>query len=315
MMRFTPRLLASMLFAVLAAAPPVAAQDLDPVRVEKRVSRLESELRAVQRKVFPGGDPRYFEPEIAPPPAVVAEPAGTPASAPLVELTDRVGELERQLRTLTGQVEAQGFKLRQIEEAQTRLRGDLEFRLNALEGGAAAGSVPGAAAGAPPADPAMLPPARPGVATRPATVPPTATPPVPAAPATPATAEAAWKIAYARVIAKDWPGAEPALSEFIAAWPKSTRIPQAQYWLGRSHGERGQHAEAAKAYLEVYQKSPRSERAPDALIGLAKALIGLKKQPNACRVLDELDSVYGAKLTPNQQADAKAVRGRAKCTA
>lgn len=313
MMRLTAALFAPVLIAAVAVAPPVSAQDLDPVRVEKRVSRLESELRAVQRKVFPGGDPRYFEPEIAPPPAVVAEPAGTPASAPLVELTDRVGELERQLRTLTGQVEAQGFKLRQLEEAQTRLRGDLEFRLNALEGGAAAGAAAPAAAGPLPADPAVLPPSRPATAaTRPATVPPAAQPPAAAAPA---TADAAWKLAYAKVIAKDWPAAEPALTDFIAAWPKSTRIPQAQYWLGRSHGERGQFAQAAKVFLEVYQTAPRSERAPDALIGLAKALTGLKKQPNACRVLDELDSVYGAKLTPMQQADAKAARGRAKCTA
>ncbi|KPF68874.1 hypothetical protein IP88_11635, partial [alpha proteobacterium AAP81b] len=142
---------------------------------------------------------------------------------------------------------------------------------------------------------------------------PAATAPAAAPPA--ATADAAWKAAYARVLAKDWPGAETAMAGFITAWPKSTRLPQAQYWLGRSFAERGQHAQAAKAYLDVYQKAPRSERAPDALLGLATAMIGLKKADEACRVLGELDSVYGAKLSPMQTTAAKAQRTRAKCEA
>jgi hypothetical protein len=42
---------------------------------------------------------------------------------------------------------------------------------------------------------------------------------------------------------------------------------------------------------------------------------GLKKPKDACRVLGELDSVYGEKLTPAQQAEAKAQRTKAKCPA
>ena len=276
----------------------VAAQDLDPVRVEKRVGKLESEMRAVQRKVFPGGDPKYFEPEIAP--AAVAAPAavGTPASAPLVDLSARVGELERQLREMTGQVEANQFKLRQLEEAQAKLRGDLEFRLNALEGGATSA-------------PTVVVPAKPGakpVAAKPE-------PKVDAAKPAPGNADAAWKAAYADVLAKDWPAAETAMTDFIAAWPKSTRIPQAQYWLGKSFAARDQHAQAAKSFLELYQTAPLSPRAPDSLIGLATAMNGLKKPKDACRVLGDLDSVYGEKLTPAQKADAAALRAKAKCPA
>ncbi len=281
-------LLASLLILPLA---PAAAQDLDPVRVEKRVGKLESEMRAVQRKVFPGGDPKYFEPEItaptAPPPAAI----GTPASQPLVDLAERVGQLEAQLRTLTGQVEADQFKLRQLEEAQAKLRGDVEFRLNALEGG---GTSP------PPAAAAAVVPTKPGTkpVTRPAE-----------------TADTAWKSSYANALAKNWPVTETAMTDFIAAWPKSTRVPQAQYWLGRSHAERAQHAEAARAYLELYKTTPRSDRAPDSLIGLAGAMNGLKKPRDACRVLGELESVYGAKMTPAQQAEAKTLRAKAKCEA
>jgi tol-pal system protein YbgF len=133
--------------------------------------------------------------------------------------------------------------------------------------------------------------------------------------AKPATPDAAWKAAYANVTAKDWPDTETAMTDFIAGYPKSPRIPQAQYWLGRSHALRNEHALAAKSYLELYQTAPRSDRAPDALIGLAGAMNGLKKPKDACRVLGELDSVYGEKLTPAQKTDAKALRMKAKCSA
>lgn len=285
-----------LLVALLLTPLAVPAQELDPVKVEKRVGKLESEMRAVQRKVFPGGDPKYFEPEISAPMVPAAAPIGTPATSPLVDLAERVGELERQLRTLTGQVEASQFKVRQLEEAQAKLRGDLEFRVTALEGG-------GAAASAHPAGAAMAVSSKPGAK------------PEARSAARDVTPDAAWKAAYANVTAKDWPGTEKAMSDFIARYPKSPRIPQAQYWLGRSHALRDEHALAAKAYLELYQTAPRSDRAPDALIGLAGAMSGLKKPKDACRVLGELDSVYGTKLSPAQKAEAKTLRNKAKCPA
>jgi tol-pal system protein YbgF len=285
-----------LLALLLSAALP--AQDLDPVRVEKRVGKLESEMRAVQRKVFPGGDPRFFEPEITAPAAAPAAAVGNPASAPLVDLTARVGELERQLREMTGAIEANQFKLRQLEEAQAKLRADTEFRLTALEGGGTA------------AAPAALAPA---AAAKPGAKPPVATKAPPTPPA--ATADAAWKAAYAHALDKDWPATETAMTDFIAAYPKSSRLPQAQYWLGRSFAARDQHAQAAKSFLELYQTAPLSPRGPDSLLGLATAMNGLKKPKDACRVLGELDSVYGEKLSPAQQTEAKAQRTRAKCPA
>ena len=295
-------------FALLAVLMPLAsafAQDIDPVRVEKRVGKLESEMRAVQRKVFPGGDPKYFEPEIAAPVVVAPAPIGNPASAPLADLTDRVGEIERQLRTLTGQIEANQFKLRQLDEAQAKQRSDVEFRLNALEGGAAAAPDAAAAALVPPKPGAKADVKAPKLDI-------VAKPPSKKLPDSP---DAAWKAAYASVIVKDWATIETAMTDFVAAFPKSPRVPQAQYWIGRSFAARDQNAEAARSYLELYKTAPRSDRAPDSLIGLAGAMNGLKKPKDACRVLGELDSVYGEKLTPAQKTEAKALRTKAKCPA
>ena len=97
----------------LAAAMPAAAQDNN---IGKRVERLEKEMRAVQRSVFPGGSPTFFEGEIA--------PDNTPGersrtNAPVIDLTARVDALEAQLQTLTGQTEQNAFHLRELEKAFT----------------------------------------------------------------------------------------------------------------------------------------------------------------------------------------------------
>ncbi|WP_419814118.1 tetratricopeptide repeat protein [Glacieibacterium sp.] len=285
--------------ATLLIVTPALAQDSDPV-LGKRVGKLESEMRAVQRKVFPGGDARYFEPEIAPAQAAPPETVGSPALAPLADLTTRVGEIETQLRTLTGQVEAQQNRLRLLEEAQTKFRADTEFRLTTIEGGGKSpvAAVPGGAA--PPEATDGPAPAPKPAATKPDTA--------------PATPEAQWRAAYALVIAKNYDEAEPALQDFIAANPKSTRASDAQYWLGKTYAAQDQPAQAAKAYLDGYQKFPKGTRAPDSLLGLSQALIDLKKPQQACRSLNELDAVYAAKLTPALKAQAAKARTTAKCT-
>ena len=302
MSRFVPVLLAA---AVLLPAP-LAAQAVDVGKLDRRVGTLESEMRAVQRKVFPGGNARFFEPEI---PAQAATPAPAPetppATTPIADLTGRVDALEGQLKTMTGQIEAMEYKLRQLEDGQRRLKGDTDFRLNALEN-------PGSAPPAPAADPAAVPGKLPALsAATPAPAP--AKPAVPTA--KPATDTAAWTAAYPKVTARDWPGVETAMSQFIADWPKSIRVPQAKYWLGRSFAARTQYPQAAKAFLDVYQSAPRSTPAPDALIALANALNAMIKPKDACQVLGELESVYGAKLTDTQKADAGRQRTKAKCTA
>lgn len=349
-MRFVASVLVVAALAGSVSAPVAAQRNDAPAvltagdlaRTDRRLNKLEGEMRAVQRKVFPGGAAGAIEPEITAPVAPAMGPGGTPASNPLTDLAQRVGEMERQLRTLTGQVEANEFKVRQLETAMTRLQGDLEFRLGRLEGGQVDGT------GAPPADPGfglqaaapppasiagtrpgqMLPPvgtARVPTAPPPAAPTPTgpaATGPTPTGPAAieeavprGATAVAAWQAAYGKALNKDWPGTEAHMAAFLANWPQSTRIPQAQYWLGRSYAERALHAQAADAYLKVYNKHPRSERAPDALLGLAGALVGIKNPQQGCRVLGELDSVYAKTLTPAQQAEAKTLRTRARCAA
>lgn len=279
-------------------AMPAAAQDTR--QVEKRVDKLESEMRAVQRKVFPGGDKRYFEPEFQPTDTAPAAPVGVPATSPIADLTTRVDALERQLQSLTGQVEQANYKTRQLEDALAKFRTDAEFRLTQLEGGAKPPATGDAAAAVLPAPPAARPPAT--AATKPA--PPPAT-----------DAEAAYQAAYAHVIAKDNAKAVAALTDYVARYPKSPRLSIANYWLGRSLIAQGNYEQAARVFFDNQQKNPTGDRAQESLYWLGDSLVRLERLPQACKVYDLARQVYGDEMKPALKPQFANARTAAKCAA
>ena len=126
-------LIAALAVAMLSAAP--ARAQSQGAGIEGRVDRLEREMRAVQRRVFPNGAGQLYEPQITPPEGGQPTP-GTPAANPVADLTARVGALETQVRTLTGEIEQGQFRQRQLEEAFNAFRRQTEARLRTLEEGA-----------------------------------------------------------------------------------------------------------------------------------------------------------------------------------
>ncbi|MGB7406148.1 MAG: hypothetical protein WA906_10685, partial [Pacificimonas sp.] len=131
-MTIRPILLALAGASVLAASS-VSAQTVDTL--DRRLDRVEKEVRAVQRKVFPGGDDRFFEPEVQLPAGDQPDGFGVAAATPSTVLTQRIDALEAQVQSLTGQVEEQGFQLRELTAALERFEADTKFRLTTLEGG------------------------------------------------------------------------------------------------------------------------------------------------------------------------------------
>ena len=93
-----PHLLRSGLL-LAAAAPllftaPVSAQSSGEAA---RLERVETQLRALQRAVFPGGDQRFFEPEITPQQPVVNAPNTGVGTTALTDVLARLDALESQL--------------------------------------------------------------------------------------------------------------------------------------------------------------------------------------------------------------------------
>ncbi|MBX9797717.1 MAG: hypothetical protein K2Y03_12595 [Sphingomonas sp.] len=315
------------LLAGVALAPGVARAQSQS-GIEGRVDRLEREMRAVQRKVFPGGNAAYFPPEVTPPAAASPAP-GVPATSAVADLQTRLTALESQLATVTGQVEQNQYKIQQLEDAFNAYKRATDTRLKALEGAgtvaADPGTAPAAAAPAPAAAAATKPAA--GTTTTPAK-------PAPAAAAKPADPARARLIAavekpvtadpaddlyvygFRLWQAKLYPEAAAQLSQVAVKYPAHRRASWAQNLLGRSYLDDNQPQQAARAFLKNYKDYPDGERTPDSLYYLTVALKKLgKPSADICKVFDAIAARYESRLSAQLKADV--VRGRAeeKCKA
>lgn len=300
--------MAVVLAGMASVAMPVAAQTSRD-GIEGRVDRLEREMRAVQRKVFPGGAGQTVEPQITAPDRSGPAP-GIPASGVVTDLTARVNAVESQLSTLTGQIEQSQYRLRQLEEAFTAYKRSTDARLKALEDGASAvgGSAPVTGIGGTPTP-----------SPRPTTPPPTTsalTTPVAGVerPSTDDPAEDAYVYGFRLWQAKHYDKAVTELRSVVQKHPKHRRASYAQNLLGRALLDQGKPALAATAFFENYQKMPNGERAPDSLYYLAQALVKMKKPASeVCKVYDELTQVYGDRLSEAMKMDVATGRSASKC--
>ena len=282
----------SALAASVIWTAPAAAQTQAPT-IQTRVDRLEKEMRAVQRKVFPGG--ALIEPEITRPPAPAVQP-GTPASTPVADLIARVDALESQLASMTGQIEQNAIRTRQLEEAFNRYKAEMDSRFPA--------------AASPAVDPAPARPAAPAVdAARRDAV---------AAVERPNTGNAAdddYTYGFRLWDAKFYPEAQAQLKATLDKYGSSGVASRTANLLGRAYLDDGKPALASVAFYENYQKRPNGDRAAESLAYLGEALIQLKKPADACKVYSELEQVYAGKLTGAQRSMMEKGRVRAKCGA
>lgn len=335
-----------MRFAVISAALLSAAASLPVMaqsnEVELRVNKLEREMRAVQRKVFPGA------PQVQPEIALTTGDAGPRAPAattPLTDLTSRLDALESQLRMLTGQVETDGNRLRKLEDAVKALATSTDSRLKALEppppvtvieNNAAVSSPPVATVMEVPAQTSRPAQVAPTPAQRPA---PTVTTPTRAAPiAAPASgpaakndpsrkalvdavevpvsgdaAEDAYSYGFRLWQAKLYPEAQAKLKEFATKYPRHRRASYAQNLLGRAYLDEGKPALASVAFYENYTRNSKGERAAESLYYLGVSLTRLKKLPDACKVYEEFADVYGTTAAAELQTRVTKGRVDAKC--
>lgn len=284
-MRFS--LIAAML---LVGTAPALAQRTETV--EQRVQRLEQQLRAVQRRVFPDGRAQFVEPEIS---AETRAPDNSaPASDALSNLSSRVDSLEAQLRGLTGQVEEQGYRTRQLEQQIGQLRTDLQAR---LEPAPRESSEP----------PASAPPESDETSTAPDEAP---DEPVAAPAASAGSAEDAYNAGFRLWNSQRYAEAQQSLEAAAARFPSTRWTSWMRNLQGRAYLDDDKPATAARIFLANYQDNPQGERAADSLFYLGQALSRLNRRAEACRVYGELEQVY-----PNMRATLRDGLPRARADA
>jgi TolA-binding protein len=280
-----------------AGLVPAAHAQAAPESTDVRLRRIEAELRAVQRKVFPDGAGKTFWPEIVSPSSAAQAPATGPTA--VTDLLTRMDAVEAQLQRLTAA----------SEENQNHLA-KLDARIAALE------STDAAARPAPAGPPA--------VALVPATEPPKpAAKPAPAKPeaAKPAAGKAdptsdrvaavmaiekpstndkgedEYSYGYRLWEAKFFPEAQQQLLRVVQQFPRHARISYARNLLGRAYLDDGKPGTAAQYFLQNYQSDGKGDRAADSLLYLGVAMSRLKEENRACVAFDEFRKTYPAELT------------------
>ncbi|WP_227339892.1 YbgF trimerization domain-containing protein [Sphingopyxis sp. P8] len=299
--------------ALATIAPGAGAQQAG---LDKRVERLEKEMRAVQRTVFPGGSPTFFEGEIA--------PDNTPgerarANAPVIDLTARVDALEAQLQSLTGQTEQNAFQLRELEKAFAAYKADIDKRLASPDTTA----TPASLALVPTATPKPAATATTATSST-ATTAPARKPASPDAarlalvkqveiPASGNEVEDSYNYGYRLWNAKLYPEAQAQLKQVVSKWPSHNLASYAQNLLGRAYLDEGKPSLAAVAFYNNYKDRPNGARAPHSLMYMGIALDKLGRKADACKAFRELDDVYGDKAPQDVRSDAAAAKAKAGC--
>ncbi|CCG08392.1 tol-pal system protein YbgF [Pararhodospirillum photometricum] len=249
--------------------------------------------------------------------------AQVPASATqetVTRLQVRVGELERLVQDLTGRVEEALYQNRQLQDKLKSNVGDIEYRLDALEGNPTRDTGTAAPGKTTPAKPGAVasPPAT-GVLTPPGKQGPASSTSLPTASATPnagtlpdGSENDQYNYAFSLLRNSDYPSAEQALKAFIQKYPKGKLTGNAQYWLGETYYVRGDFEQAAVAFMSGYQNFPDSSKGPDNLLKLGLALANLNKTREACAAFGRLEGQY-PKATDAIKRRAQSEIGRLGC--
>ena len=294
------------LMAVMGTSMPAIAQATGD---EARLRKLEAEVRALQRKVFPGGDDRFFEPQITP--GQTATGPATPSTTAVTDILVRLDAMEAQIAALTSQTEENSNALLQLTN-----------RIVALETtpGIGAGGTPGQAVTIVPVSPPAT-----GTAT-PAATRPVATPPVAASganaerlaavsqiakPQTDDPADDEYSYGFRLWNAGFYPEAQQQLTMFAEKYPTHWRATYGRNLLGRAFLDDGKPGDAAAWFLRNYQANKQDARAPDSLLYLAETMIAMKDTNRACIALAEFSDTYPAlasgRLAEQYQANVKKV--------
>lgn len=332
--------------AMALAAPVIAQSNATDPNAEVRVRKLEAEVRALQRQVFPGGDGKYFPP-LAQPTQAATTATGTPASTPVADLLVRVDAIEAQLARLTALQEENGNKLTQLEAKVAALTPPAPAAVaapstdaaaspagggavSATNGATTAGNLAAMTGGAAEAKPAATTPAAPAAAApkpaapKPAATKPAAKPAVPSAarlaaikaiekPKTDDAGDDEYSYGFRLWEAKFYPEAQQQLKLFLEKYPRHQRRSFARNLLGRSLLDDGKPEEAQRWFLENYKDKQFRERAADSVLFLAEATKRQKDAARACIALAQFVDEFPRDAAGRLKSQYDATRAGLTC--
>ena len=106
------------------------------------------------------------------------------------------------------------------------------------------------------------------------------------------TPEEQYKFAVSFIKVGDYETAELALREFVDSNSKHQLAGNAQYWYGETFRVRQLYQDAATAYLDGYQKYPKSNKAPVNLLKLGVMLVQIGEKEEGCSMILGIKAQY-----------------------
>ncbi len=303
-------------------ALPALAQS----NTELRLNKVEGEVRALQRKVFPGNGDKMFTPEISAPNPT----PGTrlPSTSAMTDVLTRMDALESQVARLTGQVEQNSNRITQLEAKLATTQpsttgtsiGTATQPLATNDAGVPVSTTPSGqiAGGTATPAPAPRPTPTPGPTPSPAAAAPSSSRVQAVSaivkPSTGNAEEDEYSYGYRLWEAKFYPEAQQQLKMYLEKYPRGSRASWGRNLLGRAYLDDGNALEAAKWFVQNYQADKRGDRAPDSLLYLAISMKQLQDTKRACIALSEFGSTYAAEAAGRLKSVYDTTKGGLKCS-
>jgi tol-pal system protein YbgF len=208
----------------------------------------------------------------------------------LLDMLQRMDELQRELQATRDAADLIGHELESIRERQRELYLDIDQRLRTLEAvisePATARAKPMPSAAERP-DAVTAPPPSPAIDGQIAAEQPGAAPPGPRASDT-----EAYRDAFNLLTSGRYGEAITAFNQFLTDYPQSSYGGNAQYWLAEANYVSGDYARAAEEFNKVIEQYPDSPKVPDAKLKLGFTHYELQQWQAARTVLSEINQEY-----------------------
>lgn len=209
----------------------------------------------------------------------------------LVDMLNRIDQLQRDMQQLRGTLEQQGYDLEEIKRQQREQYMDIDRRLLQLEtgqAGTAPGSVPVLMPGGETPPVATTPPV-----TAPPAMPPAGSPPA-VAPVDPALAQTEYDTALAILREGRYADAALAFKQFLNNHPGSALADNAHYWLGETYYVTRDFDQALATFNALVTNYPQSPKVADSRLKIGYIHFEKQDWKKARAELESVVSTYPA---------------------
>lgn len=289
--------LSRLLLAFLTCfALPAFAQDASNREVIDRMDKMERDMMTIQRQLARGGSDTG---------GLITAGNNLPPGESAASLEVRLSSMEDEMRNLRGKTEENAFQIKKLTESLSKFQQDVDFRFSeaARPGPAPDDKNPAAAKpglegeeeGSTPGDGALH--------------------------IAPDAAKAAenfenprdhYNYAFRLLNQTRYEDAAGYFKDFTGKYPKDPLIGNAYYWLGETFYIRRDYVQAADNFRQGFEALPGGPKAADNLLKLSMSLSALKKNQEACVVLDQL-LVKFKETSPTVAQKAETERTRIGC--